>query len=125
MKLLINFINEFFTSFKAEDIDMFEKNLKIDILSIIKSHLEILLNPISLYCANSASYSIVNSILALSKKEPIYVMEEIYNKFNSLLNEKNKLQLHQIQKDKIFSTLQKIFEFIFSRIYQKTKEIIS
>ena len=117
-----NFINEFFTSFKAEDIDMFEKNLKIDILSIIKSHLEILLNPISLYCANSASYSIVNSILALSKKEPIYVMEEIYNKFNSLLNEKNKLQLHQIQKDKIFSTLQKIFEFIFSRIYQKTKE---
>ena len=116
-----NFINEFFISFNVKDINLFEDNLKISIISLIKNYLEILLNTISLYCLSS-SYSIVNAIIALAKKEPIYVMDALYNKYNNLLTEKNNLKLNEIQIDKIFSTLQKIFEFTFNRIYQKTNE---
>ena len=116
-----NFINEFYNSFNSKDIETFETNLKIDISELIKLYFDLLLNTTSLFCLSS-SYSIVNSIIALAKKEPIYVMDKLYNKINDFLNEKNKLNLHQIQIDKIFSTLQKIFEFTFNKLYQKTKE---
>ena len=116
------FINEFFISFNTKDIELFENTLKIDILPLIKSYFEILLNPISLYCINSSSFSMVNSAIGLAKQEPVYVMDSLYDKFNEILKEKNNLKLHQIQIDKIISTLQKITEFLFGKIYQKTKE---
>ena len=116
-----NFINEFFISFNSKDLDMFNNNLKVDIISLIKLYFDILLNTLTLYCLSS-TYSISNAVIVLAKHEPVYVMEKIYDKFNELLNEKNKMELYEIQKDKIFSTLQKIFEFTFNKIYQKTKE---
>ena len=116
-----NFINEFFISFNVKDIDMFENNFNIPVVNLIKNYLEILLSTISLYCLSS-SYSIVNVIIALAKKEPNYVMEELYNKFINLLSEIKNLQLSEIQKDKTISSLQKIFEFTFNKIYQKTNE---
>ena len=47
-------------------------------------------------------------------------MEELYIKYNYFC-----LKVHEIQVDKIFSTLQKIFEFSFNKVYQKTKENIN
>jgi hypothetical protein len=76
---------------------------------------------LTLYCLRS-TYSITNAVIVLAKKDPVYVMEKLYNKFVELINEKNKLELYEIQIDKIFSTLQKMFEFFFNKIYQKTKE---
>ena len=116
------FINEFFISFNIKDIELFENTLKIDILPLIKSYFEILLNPISLYCINSSSFSMVNSAIGLAKKEPVFVMDALYDKFNDILKEKSKLKLHQIQIDKMIYTLQKMAEFLFGKIYQKTKE---
>ena len=119
-----NFVNEFFISFNTKDIETYENNIKIDIISLIKSYFNLLLNNISLFCLSS-TYTVSNPIITLSKKDPVYVLEELYNKFNDILNNKNDLKLHEIQVDKIFSTLQKIFEFSFNKIYQKTKENIN
>lgn len=62
-----------------------------------------------------------------SKKEPIYVIDKIYDKLNEIINldKNNELNLEEIQICKIFSILQKIYEFIFSKIYQKSKELIN
>ena len=116
-----NFLNEFLISLTFKDIEIFEKNAKIDIVSFIKTYFELLLNNVSLYCLSS-NYSLVNLLTTLAKKDPVYVMESLYNKFNILLKEKKGLKLHEIQKDKIISTLQRIYEFSFNKIHQKTKE---
>ena len=58
----------------------------------------------------------VNSAIGLAKKDPVYVMDALYDKFNEILKEKNNLKLNQIQIDKIISTLQKMTEFLFGKI---------
>ena len=53
-------------------------------------------------------------------------MEKLYNKLNSLFNsdQNNSLDLEEIQISKINSMFQRIYEFVFSKIYQKSKEHI-
>ena len=117
-----NFINEFFISINTKDLEAFENNnIKIDFLSLIKLYFNILINDVSLYCLSS-TYSIVNVIIVLAKKDPVYIMETLYEQFKNLKQSKNFLKLHEIQKNKIKSVFQRIFEFTFNKIYQKTKE---
>ena len=119
-----SFIDEFFISFQEKDIELFENNLKIEITEILKLYLDIILSTVSLYCLSS-HFVIIKPVFALSKKYPIFVLDKLYEKFMELLNEK--YDLEEVQISKIFSTLQKIFEEIFSKLYQKTEnnELIS
>jgi hypothetical protein len=120
------FANEFFISMNEKDIELFTTNLKIDIIPILKSYLEILFTKTSLYCLNT-HFSILPPIVTLSKKEPIYVMDKLYDKLTELITQEqsNELNLSEIQISKISSMLQKIYEFVFSKIYQKSKDFIS
>ena len=115
------FIDEFFILFYLKDIELFEKNLKIEIISILKLYLDITLNTISLYCLRS-HFVIIKPLIALAEKDPNYVFDKIYNKFNEINNNDNNiiLNISEIQKYKIISSLQKIFEEIFNQIYKKT-----
>jgi hypothetical protein len=113
-----SYIDEYFISFNEKDIQIFENNFKIEIIPILKLYFNIILNTVSLYCLPS-HFIIIKPIIALSKKYPIYVMDKLYEKFIELMND-NKDDLDEIQLNKIFSVLQKIFEVIFSKIYQKT-----
>ena len=121
-----SFANEFFISINEKDIDLFENNLKIEIIPLIKSYLEILLSKTSLYCLNT-HYSIISPIVILAKKEPLYIMDLLYNKLTEILNleQSDELNLSEIQKNKISSMLQKIYEFVFSKIYQKSKDFLN
>ena len=118
-----SFANEYFISINEKDIDLFENNLKIEIIPLIKLYLEILFTKTSLYCL-STHYSIVSPIIILAKKEPIYIMDLLYNKLTELLNleQSHELNLSEIQISKISSMLQKIYEFAFNKIYQKSKD---
>ena len=80
-----SFANEFFISINEKDIDLFENNLKIEIIPLIKSYLEILFSKTSLYCLNT-HYSIISPIVILAKKEPLYIMDLLYNKLKEILN---------------------------------------
>ena len=120
------FLNEYFLLLIEKDIELFETKLNIEIIPILKSYLDIILNTTTLYCLNT-HYSVIPSIIILAKKEPIYVIDKIYDKLNEIINldKNNELNLEEIQICKIFSILQKIYEFIFSKIYQKSKELIN
>ena len=120
------FLNEYFISITEKDIKLFEENLSIEIIPILKTYLDLLLTNTSLYCLYT-HYSIITSIALLAKKEPIYVMDKLYNKLNEIitLEQNNELDLEDIQICKISSMVQKMYEFIFSKIYQKSKELIN
>ena len=89
-----SFIDEFFISFAEKDIDLFENNLKIDIISILKSYLDFIINPVFLYTLCS-HYTILKPIIALAKKQPIFVMDKLHDKFKEIMN--NNLDLEKIQ----------------------------
>ena len=118
------FLNEYFISLTEKDIKLFEENLTIEIIPILKSYLDLLLTNTSLYCLYT-HYSVITSIALLAKKERIYVMDKLYNKLNEIitLEQNNELDMEEIQICKISSMVQKMYEFIFSKIYQKSKEL--
>ena len=118
-----SFIDEYFISFSEKEIEFFQNNLKIDIIPILKLYLDVILNTTSLYSLSS-HFVIIKPITALAKKYPEYVMDKLYDKLKEILdNNNNKLDIEEIQFSKIISTLQKIFEEIFSKIYQKIENV--
>ena len=117
-----NFINEFFLSVNIKDIETFETNsIKVNFLSLIKSYFDILISDVTLYCLSS-TFSIVNPIVVLAKKDPVYIMETLCQKYKILNKSPKYLKLNETQKNKIKSIFQRIFEFTFNKIYQRTKE---
>ena len=120
------FLNEYFISLTEKDINLFEANSNIQIIPILKIYLDIIIANTTLYCLFS-HYSIIQPILVLAKQEPKYVMDQLYNKLSSLIDfeQNNLFNLEEIQKSKIFSMLQKIYEIVFSKTYQKSKELIN
>ena len=113
-----SFIDEYFISFSEKDIDLFENNLKIEIIPILKSYLDIILSTNSLYSLSS-HFVIIKPIIALAIKYPEYVMDKLYDKIKEVMTN-NFLDIEEIQFSKIIFTLQKIFEEVFKKIYQKT-----
>ena len=113
------FIDGFFILFSEKDIDLFENNLKIDIITILKSYLDLIINPIFLYTVRS-NFTIIKPIKALAKKNPIFVIEQLYNKYKEILD--NNFDIEKIQKYKMILSHQRIFEEVFSTIYPKSND---
>ena len=115
------FIDEFFLTFNEKTFESFKKNnIDVDIVSIFKLYLDILINPITLYSFRS-NFIVLKWVILLAKNYPEFTMNKIYDKYNEILN--NNFDLEKIQIYKMISSLQKIIETIFTSLYQKSEDI--
>ena len=115
----MQFILIFFMSLTKEDIKYLEEKCKTPIKSSIKLFLKFINMPACLLC----NTLVINHILikSVSEANPESFLSEIYQNFMDIIAKTNSLNLHQIQKDKIICTCQRIIESSLRKIYFECK----
>ena len=115
----MQFILIFFMSLTKEDIKYLEETCKTPIKSSIKLFLKFINMPACLLC----NTLVINHILikSISESNPESFLSEFYQNFIDIINKTNSMNLHQIQKDKIICTYQRIIESSLRKIYFECK----
>ena len=115
----MKFILLFFISLTKEDIKYLEETCKLDIKSSIKIFFNFFNIPICLLC----NTLVINHILlkAIAESDPEAFLNEFYENFINLIKITNSLNIHQIQKDKIICTYQRIIESSLKKLYFECK----
>lgn len=115
----MQFILIFFMSLTKEDIKYLEETCKTPIKFSITLFLKFINMPACLLC----NTLVINHILikSISEANPESFLSEFYQNFMDIINKTNSLNLHQIQKDKIICTYQRIIESSLRKIYFECK----